>query len=47
MGKINKVIYKSCDEYSTKDAAKYYFYSNIMGLNGTIDNEFVKYYEMK
>ena len=45
MGKINNVIYKTCDEYSTKDAAKYYFYSNIMGLNGKIDNEFVNYYE--
>lgn len=45
MGKISKVLYEVCDDYSIENAAQYYFYSNVIGMNDKVDNLFGKYYE--
>lgn len=45
MGKINKVIYErlSMDTYSEYEAGLNYFYQNAIGVNDSIDKDYIEY----
>lgn len=49
MGKISKVFYEEIDskKLNIEKSGEYYFLYNLIGLNDSIDEEYMKYEEMQ
>lgn len=47
MGKITNIVYEVVDPriYDTYSANEFYWYQNMLGLNSSIDDEYINYQE--